>query len=356
MTKQFLMGNEAIVRGALAAGAQMMTGYPITPTTEIMQFWTEECVKKPTLKFLQTEDEMAAGFAMLGAILSGVKCFTATAGPGNVLMQDAFSMAENMRLPTVAFICQRGGPSTGTVIYSQQEVDLTCFGGNGEGLRIVYSTAGVQDLYDFAIKAFNAAWRYRFPTFILADGYQGKTQTQIEVYTPPEKQIELILPSAYLLNSQKEKGKFVHFRNTYNLEQELKELLERHLQYFEEIIPEVVEFDDYHTLDAEVVIFAHGTTAAAAKLAVDELRSENKKVGLFRPITLNPFPRQSAQDAVSNKKSILIVESSLGQFERLVKFNLYGLKIPINTHKRPAMGITTEEIKNKINEILAKKG
>lgn len=109
--KQFLTGNEAIVRGALAVGAEMMTGYPITPTTEIMEYWAKEAAKNPKLKFLQTEDEMAAGFAMIGAVLSGIKAFSATAGPGNVLMQDAFSMAENLRLPTVAFINQRGGPS-----------------------------------------------------------------------------------------------------------------------------------------------------------------------------------------------------------------------------------------------------
>ena len=107
---------------------------------------------------------MSAGFAMIGAILVGKKAFTATAGPGNILAQDAFAMAENMRLPTVAFIMQRGGPSTGTVIYSQQELNLTCFGGNGEGLRIVYSASGIQDLYDYTIKSFNAAWKYRFPT------------------------------------------------------------------------------------------------------------------------------------------------------------------------------------------------
>lgn len=356
MKKEFLMGNEAIVKGAIASGAKMMTGYPITPTTEIIQYWAQAAANNNNLKILQTEDEMAAGFALIGGIISGLKAFTATAGPGNVLMQDAFSMAENMRLPTVAFINQRGGPSTGTVIYSQQELTLTCFGGNGEGLRIVYATNGVQELYDYSLKAFNVAWKYRFPTFVLADGYQGKTQTLIETYEPSEREIEIIPANAYVLDGQSKNENFVHLRNTYNLEKELAELLENHQQFFKEISPELVEFEDYHTLDAELVVFAYGIIAASAKEAINRLRAEGKKVGLFRPITLNPFPTQSAQNIVVNKKAILIIESSLGQFERLVKANLYGLSPKAKTFKKPAMGIGPEEIAEKINQILVEKG
>src|SRR3990172_8074719 len=163
MAKELLIGDEVLVKAALKVGATMMTGYPITPATEIMMAWAKTASKNKDLIFLQTEDEMSAGFALIGAILAGKKAFTASAGPGNVLLQDPFSMAENMRLPIVAFIMQRGGPSTGTVIYSQQEVNLTCFGGNGEGLRIVYSPSNHQDLYDYGIKVFNTAWKYLFP-------------------------------------------------------------------------------------------------------------------------------------------------------------------------------------------------
>ena len=352
MTKEFITGNQAAIKGALASGAQMMTGYPITPTTEMMEEWALEVARNPKLKFLQTEDEMSAGFAMIGGILGGLKAFTATAGPGNVLMQDAFAMAEALRLPVVALINQRGGPSTGTVIYSQQEVNLTCFGGNGEGLRIVFSVGSVQEMYDYSLKAFNVAWKYRFPTFVLSDGYSGKTLTEIETYDPREKQIETVSPSAYLLNEQKGANQYVNLRNTYNLEEELNGVTEKHHEDFKQIIPEVVEYDDYHTLDAEIVILAHGIVAFSAKLAVDALRSEGKKIGLFRPITLRPFPRQSALAVMQNKKKILIVESALWQFEKLVKENLYGATVPIATLQRPAMGISTEEIIDKINEII----
>lgn len=354
MTKAVLTGNQALISGALAAGGQMMTGYPITPTTEMLHYWAEEVVKNPKLKMLQTEDEMSAGFAMLGGVLSGLKAFSATAGPGNVLMQDAFSMAENMRLPTVAFINQRGGPSTGTVIYSQQELNLTCFGGNGEGLRIVYSCSSVQEMYNLAIKAFNTAWKYRFPTFVLSDGYLAKTLTEIELNK--EEDTENIQAEAYLLNEHRPADRFVNLRNTYNLESELHDLLTKHSEAFKLVQPEIVEYEDYHTLDAEIVIFAHGMVGAAAKEAVDVLRNENLKIGLFRPITLNPFPRQSALSVVPNKKFILVAESSLGQFERLVKSNLYGSSTPIESLLKPAMGITPAEIIEKVKTLKEKNG
>ncbi|KKQ74653.1 MAG: 2-oxoglutarate synthase KorA [Berkelbacteria bacterium GW2011_GWB1_38_5] len=348
--KELLTGNQSAIKGALAVGAEIMTGYPITPTTEMLEYWAEEANKNPALKFLQSEDEMAAGFAMIGAILAGKKAFSATAGPGNILMQDAFAMAENMRLPTVAFINQRGGPSTGTVIYSQQELNLTCFGGNGEGLRIVYSCAGVQDMYDYAIKAFNTAWRYRFPTFMLSDGYQGKMKTEIETYSLQEKQIENIPAYPYLLNPANKET--VNLRNTYNLEKDLNYLIEEHKKAFDEIVPEIIEFEDLHTLDAEIVIFAHGIIASASKQAIDSMRSMGVKVGLFRPITLNPFPKDNAISIAKNKRLILVIESSLGQFERVVKENLYGLQTKIIGLKKPALGISPEEIISKVNDIL----
>jgi len=350
MAKELLTGNEILTRGALAAGAKMMTGYPITPTSEIIEHWAEAVAKDSSLKFLQTEDEMSAGFAMIGGVLAGVKAFTATSGPGNVLMQDAFSMAENMRLPTVAFIMQRGGPSTGTVIYSQQELNLTCFGGNGEGLRIVYSSASIQDLYDYAIKSFNTAWRYRFPTFVLGDGYQSKELAEAELHEPQD----LVEAIPYLLGPNKEAGTFSNLRNTYNLEEELGELIASHKKFFDEAIPELVEFEDVHTLDADLVIFAHGIVSTVAREVQDELRQKGLKVGMFRPITLSPFPTESAKQAVTNKKAVLIVESSLGQFASLVKSQIPLGQTEVYSLYKPAMGVTKQEISQKVEEILKK--
>ena len=187
----FVTGNEVVAWAALAAEADIMYGYPITPQNEIMHYWTR-LAPKYGRKFLQTEDEISAGFTTCGGVLSGARAFTATAGPGNTLMQEAMSMAEMMSIPTVVAVMQRGGPSTATVIYSQQEVTMTCFGGNGEGLRIVYSTGSHQELYDYTIKAFNTAWKYRIPTFILGDGYQAKMREPVIMYDPAEKGINMV--------------------------------------------------------------------------------------------------------------------------------------------------------------------
>ncbi|MEK9152112.1 MAG: ferredoxin oxidoreductase, partial [Patescibacteria group bacterium] len=205
--KKFLMGNEALGRAALAAGAKALFGYPITPTSEVLHFWSKEACgpegKKNGLIFLQAEDEIGASFMLIGSTLAGVKCFTATGGPGHVLMQDAFSMAEAMRLPLVAYINQRGGPSTSTVIYSQSEVNLACFGGNGNGYRIVYAPSNLQEMYDYGIKVFNTAWKYRFPTFLLGDGYLAKMMGEVEIYEPKEKGIEMVEPEAYMLEKKR---------------------------------------------------------------------------------------------------------------------------------------------------------
>lgn len=358
MEKILVTGDEAVVLAAIDAGAEALFGYPITPAKEVLEGWITRAETdgqfssggSPQLQYLQTEDEMSAGFAMLGAILAGKKAFTATAGPGTVLMQDGLSMAENMRLPAVSVIMQRGGPSTGTVIYSQQEVFLTCFGGNGEGLRIVYSTSGVQDLYDYTVKAFNVAWKYRFPTFILGDGYQAKMLSNLEI---PENKPESIPTETYLLNPYKKKGEYVNLRNTYNLEEELAELVNNHKKDFDDMAKEVAEYEDIDTSDADLIIFAHGIVASAAKEAQRTLKSKGYKVGIFRPITLSPFPAEAARQVIADQKNILIAESSLFQFTHLVRANIQGAGNPdMHLLNKPALGISIKEIIEAAEKIL----
>jgi 2-oxoglutarate ferredoxin oxidoreductase subunit alpha len=257
-----------------------------------------------------------------------------------------------MRLPTVAIIGQRGGPSTGTVIYSQQEVNLTCFGGNGEGLRIVYSVSSPQELFDYTLKSFNTAWKYHFPTFVLSDGYNNKTLTDVTTYSAAEKQIDLVESKAYLLGNKNNETKSVNLRNTYNLEKELNAKILKNKKEYDEIRAEIVEYEDLQTLDADIVIFAHGIVSASAKQAIEILGNEGKKVGMFRPITLRPFPTENARSVVKNKKMILVIESSLGQLEHMVKSNLYGESVEIKSLLAPAMGIEPEEIVTKVNDLL----
>lgn len=352
--KVFMTGNETVAWAALAAEADIMFGYPITPQNEIMHYWTRLGAKYER-GFLQTEDEISAGFTVCGAIIAGKKAFTATAGPGNTLMQEPFSMAEAMRLPTVAIIQQRGGPSSGTVIYSQQEVTLTTYGGNGEGHRIVYSTASHQEIYDYTIKAFNTAWKYRFPTFVLGDGYQAKMREPLEIYDPAEKNIEMIKPSPMVglpgqIGIEREPQ---HLCNIYSMEEELYDVVLQMQAEYERIIPELVEYECRECDDAEILVISHGVVSRSTDDAVMALRSQGIKAGAFRPITLRPFPSQKLREILrSGVKKMLVVESAYGQLVRLLQQEVYGETVPIETLLMPGVGIIDADIISKVKSLI----
>ena len=367
-----MKGNEAVCRGAVAAGCKAFFGYPITPSSEIMHFWAGEASseqgKKDGLVFLQAEDEVAAGFMVIGGVLAGMKTFTASAGPGNVLLQDGFSMAEAMRFPVVAYIMQRGGPSTSTVIYSQSEVNLTCFGGNGNGYRIVYSPSSIQDLYDYGIKVFNTAWKYRFPTFLLGDGYLAKTMSEVEIYDPAERGIKMEPTEAYMLEKTRTRPlpsivpspeleirtadgvDYDCMRNCLNFEEETATVNREILEAFEKAAPEIMEWEEYGPKKAKKLIVAHGIVAAASKAAVDESVGGKSEARLFRPITLRPFPIDALRKAAEGAEVIVVPESALGQFARFVKDALYGhCSAKIIELSKPSMGILPEEIAAAVN-------
>ncbi|KAF1085872.1 NADH-dependent phenylglyoxylate dehydrogenase subunit alpha [Sporotomaculum syntrophicum] len=343
--KVFMTGNEVVAWAAVAAQAEIMYGYPITPQNEIMHYWTR-LVPKYGLKFLQTEDELSAGFTTAGGVLAGRRAFTATAGPGNTLMQEPLSMAEAMRLPVVVIVQQRGGPSTATVIYSQQEVTLTTLGGNGEGLRVVYSTATHQELFDYTIKAFNTAWKYRFPTFVLGDGYQAKMRESLTIYEPELRGITMV-PTEPFVGRDGIPGvdrEPVHLRNTYNVEEELYEVLEKYLADYARVAPKIAEYEAFDIKDADLVVISHGVVSRACKAAVKELREEGYRVGHFRPITLRPLPVEQLREVAGQTKQLLVVESSNGQLDRLVKEAIYGSTAKMFSLFKPGVGVTTEEV------------
>ncbi len=354
--KQFLMGSQIIAKAAVQAGAEAFFAYPITPASEIMPFWIQEIDKKNfdnkfhnkfQLLFLQAEDEMSAGFMTIGAILGGKIAFSATAGPGNVLVQDALSMAESMRIPIVMIIGQRGGPSTGTVVYSQQEVTLTAFGGNSEGYRIVYSPAGLQELYEYTKKSFTTAWKYRFPTFVLTDGYTTKLRGEVNIDDKKNK----IKATPFFTQT----NKYANYRNCYEYEEEIYELNTSLKKDFEKYSHEIEEYEIYdkslkskktvgnQLSKIDTLIIAHGIVGLSAQSAIKN--SEKKNVVLFRPITIWPFPANALRKLAKKTKKILVVESASNQILRLIKEALYGFNIPIKHIGKPGIGIYPSEIK-----------
>ncbi len=348
----FMTGNEVVAWGAIAAQADIMYGYPITPQNEIMHYWTR-LAPKYQKKFLQTEDELSAGFATIGGVIAGKKAFSATAGPGNTLFQEPISMAEMMRIPMVVVIQQRGGPSTATVIYSQQEVNMTTYGGNGEGMRIVYSTASHQELFDCVIKAFNNAWKYRFPTFVLGDGYQAKMREPLVMYDPQDRGIEMIEPEI-IIGKEGVPGRDrdpVFLRNAYSMEEELYDVLMPTIEEYDRIAPEITEYHSFSCEDADLIIVAHGIVSRAAVAAVEDLRKEGFKVGVFRPVTLRPFPEEALREVAGINPNFLVVESSNGQMARLFKEALFGMEVKMDTIFKPGVGITSEEIVQHVKNI-----
>jgi 2-oxoglutarate/2-oxoacid ferredoxin oxidoreductase subunit alpha len=345
----FMTGNEVIAWAAVAAGADIMYGYPITPQNEVMHYWTR-LAPKYGKKFLQTEDELSAGFTTIGGVLSGRKAFSATAGPGTTLFQEPVSMAEMMRIPMVVVVQQRGGPSTATVIYSQQEVNMVTFGGNGEGWRVVYSTATHQELFDYTIKAFNTAWKYRFPVFLLGDGYQAKMREPLVMYNPEDRGIEMVAPEA-VLGRPGVPGKdrdAAHLRNAFSVEEELFDAAMAIQADYDKMAAEIIEWDEQNTQDADIIIIAHGVVSRAALAAMNRLRQKGYKVGYFRPITMRPFPEQQLRDAAARCSRFLLVESALGQLARLVKEALFNVPVTLDTIYKPGVGITAEELVEKI--------
>lgn len=335
--RKFMTGAEIATQAAMDASAEMMYSYPITPVTEVFTNWI-----KRGQKYLQTEDEIAAGFAVCGAVMAGQKVFTATSGPGHILMQDALSMAEGMRLPFVAIIAQRGGPSSGTVIYSQQEVTLACFGGNGEGLRLVYSPGTLAELYTLTRRAFNEAWQYHFPSIVLTDGYTVKTRGLVDLESLKMENIS----SAPLVVE----GEIKHWPNIFTFEEELYAKVMKNKADFDKIAADVAAAEEYQTEDAEILLIAHGIVGAAAKVAVDQLRETGRKVGLFRPITLRPLAKRQLNSIAKKVKKIVFVESSLGQLARLIKEELApGIGASFEYLQYPGLGIEIEEIVNKVD-------
>ena len=258
-------------------------------------------------------------------------------------MQDPISMAENERLPFVGIIVQRGGPSTGTVIYSQQEVNLAALGGNGDGLRIVYSASNISEVYALSSKIFSTAWKYRFPTLMLSDGYIGKTRASVDLS-------QAIKPYASSKILKEIQSKPTYIRNCYGSEDEFAEVLRRNISDYKNIINKISECESFRVSDASDLIISHGSVADAAKSTIQSMREKKIKIGLIRPITLRPLDVRSIKSLTNKARRIFIIESSFEQFARLLLY-----KIPEIANKsikifKPAEGFTSDEIEMIIKE------
>ena len=331
-----LQGNTACAFGALYAGCNFFGGYPITPSTEVAEVLSEE-LPKTGGKFIQMEDEIAAMASVIGASLAGQKALTATSGPGVSLKQELIGYACIAETPCVIINVMRGGPSTGMPTGpGQSDVQQAKWGTHGDHPVIALVPSSVQEIFSETVRAFNLAEKYRMPVQVLYDEIVGHMRERIEFPEPGELEvIEREAPSCSPEDykpfdpSKGDVPPLAAFGSEYRFhvtglnkaadgfpttKAELVDAEQRRqLRKVDSAQPDIELNEEYMTADAEVVIFAYGSTARSARYAVNEMRKDGIKAGLFRPITLWPFPEKRVAALAKQAKAIVVPELNLGQ-------------------------------------------
>lgn len=312
-----MKGNEAIARAAIRCGADGFFGYPITPQSEIIETLALDKPWETTgMVVLQAESEVAAINMVHGAAGAGKRAFTSSSSPGVALMQECISYMAGAEIPGMIVNVQRGGPGLGTIQPSQSDYKQAVKGGgNGDYHVIVLAPNSVQEMADFVDLAFELAFKYRNPSMILSDGVIG--QMMEKVVMPPykprrtEEEIHRECPWATMGRTPDRKP---NIHTSLELKPEAMEAHNIHLQAkYREIEENEVRYETLQCDDADYIIVAFGSAARLAQKAIETARAEGIKVGLFRPITLWPFPSKEIKAMAEGKKGVLVAEINAGQ-------------------------------------------
>jgi len=343
-------GNEAIAKGALEAGARFFGGYPITPSTEMLEYCATRIFGHGG-SYLQMEDEIASIAAAIGASLGGVKSFTATSGPGFSLKQENLGYACLAEIPLVVIDVMRGGPSTGgPTDVGQQDVMQARWGTHGDHPIVAIAPHTVQECWEETVRAFNIAEKYRTPVIVLPDA--KVSQMKEPLMLPPLAQVPIVnrlrpagLPEEYEAFCATAtgvpplapfgEGYRAHFTGLYHNRKGLPtsdpkvigELLKR--MHAKLATPQarrdILKTEQFLCEDAEVLIVAYGITARAAKDAVVQARTEGIKAGLLRPVTLWPSDEENIIAHLARAKSVIVAEINLGQYRLEVERLAYQM-------------------------------
>ncbi len=323
-----LKGNEAIAEAAIQAGCDAYFGYPITPQAELLE-WMARRMPEEGRAFVQAESEIGAISMALGAAATGARVMVSTSSPGFSLMAEGMSYLAGSELPMVLVDVMRGGPGLGSIGPSQSDY-LQAVKGHGHGdYRVpVFAPSSIAEAVSLVADAFEVAERYRTPVILLADGIIGQAMEPVRpVYRYPDR-----LEAPWAVTGADGRSprvvKSLHLRN---------EDLEAHndaLQAkFRTIAADEVRWAGEGLDDAEVVIVAYGTAARVARTAVADARSLGLKAGLFRPISLWPFPSDALATAAAGARAVLVVELSAGQMVEDVRLAVDG-RVPVLFHGR----------------------
>lgn len=337
MAKQLIKGNEAVVKGAILAGCRHFFGYPITPASEIAEA-AAYYMPRVGGTFLQAESEVASINMVYGAASGGQRVMTASSSPGISLKQEGLSYAAGAELPLVVVNVNRGGPGLGNIAPEQGDYNqMVKGGGHGNYRLIVLAPNSVQEMCDLVMLAFDLADRYRNPVALLVDGFIGQMMEPVE-FPPPVT--ELPTKSWALQVDDDDQHRLI---TSIELE---PEILERHNQKLQAKYAEIerneVRYEAYQVDDARVVVVAYGIVSRVVQSAVDLLREEGKKVGLLRPITLWPFPRQVLAELAERVERLLVIELSNGQMVEDVRLAVLG-SCPVEFYGRMGGVVPTAE-------------
>jgi len=351
----FIDGDHACCEGALAAGARFAAGYPITPSTEVVERFA---ARVPTLGgcFIQMEDELAASIALLGAVWGGAKAFTVTSGPGFSLMMEHIGYAAMTETPCVFVNVQRGGPSTGLpTLPAQADMMQARWGSHGDYGIIALSPNSPQECFNLAIKAFNFAEEFRVPVLLMMDEVVGhmtekvvippaeqieivprkRTHKPVDEYRPYETNGDMVPPIAHAGEGYRfHVTGLTHDERGYpNMSPQTQDKLVRRLKNKVELAAaRIALWEEDQLDDAEVVVVSYGITSRVAQRAIDLARHAGLHVGKLRLITVWPFPGQKIVELATRVKSFVVPELNLGQMvtevERAARGRVKTLSVP----------------------------
>jgi 2-oxoglutarate ferredoxin oxidoreductase subunit alpha len=341
---KFVQGNEACAEAALYAGLDFFAGYPITPSSEILETLA---YRLPQIggKFMQMEDEIASLCAIIGASLTGRKVMTATSGPGFSLMQEALGYAVMAEIPCVIVNVQRGGPSTGLPTHgSQGDVQQARWGTHGDHSIIALTASNQQDIFSITVEAFNLAEIFRTPVILLLDEVTAHMRERLVIPQPGEIPLAERLRTSvkegvdYHPYLPREDGRLpmsdfggVHRYNVTGLIHDMwgfpssepgvaHGLLHHLVDKLENRAHQLARYKEYYIEDAEQLLVSYGSSARSARHVVEDRRLHGERLGLLELQTLWPFPYAIVREKCAKAKSVIVVEQNMGQIFHEVKF------------------------------------
>ena len=343
MAKKLMKGCEAVAEAAIQAGCHYFFGYPITPQNDIPEYMAARLPKVGGC-FLQAESEVAAINMVYGAAASGARCMTSSSSPGISLKQEGMTYLAGAELPCVVVNMVRGGPGLGSIQPSQGDYfQATRGGGHGDYHPIVLAPSSVQEAVDLMHDAFDLADIYRTPTMILADGIIGQMMEPVEFHEHESRELPAKDWAATGWSPASNRPRAI-VNSLYIEVDELQELNDRLQARYQIIREKETRAELYNTEGAELIICAYGTVARICKSAIGLLEKKGYKVGLFRPITVWPFPEKELAGVMAQPsvKKVVTVEISAGQMVEDVRLTVNGTK-PVEFFGKPGSYTPTAE-------------